>query len=130
MKYALWIVSVPLAFVFLAAGSFKLLMPVAYLADQPPMAWVSAVPPWMVKFIGLAEVAGALGLILPAATRILPQLTPTAANGLALVMALAVALHVSRGEIDAVGTPVVLFALAAFVPYGRTKLVPVAPRGT
>lgn len=127
MKYALWIVSGLLALLFLGAGSFKLLMPVAYLADQPPMAWVSSVPPWLVKLIGLAEVAGALGLILPAATRILPQLTPLAAKGLALIMALAFGIHIFRGEIDATVAPVVLFSLAVFVSHGRTKLVPVAP---
>lgn len=130
MRYALWIVSVLLAFVFLYTGGLKLLIPVADLADQPGMAWVSDIPSWMVTLIGLAEVAGALGLVLPSATRILPRLTPAAASGLALNMALAFGFHVFRGEIDATSAPVVLFLLAAFVAYGRTTLVPVAPRGT
>jgi len=129
MRYALWIASVLLAAVFLYNGGIKLLIPVADLADQPGMAWVSDVPSWMVKLIGLAEVAGALGVVLPAATRILPQLTPIAASGLALTVVLAFCFHALRGEAPRMVAPVLLFLLAAFVAYGRTRLVPIAPRG-
>jgi putative oxidoreductase len=128
MKYALWIVQVLLALVFLATSAMKLLMPIDQLAAN--MEWVNAVPELLVRFIGLAEVAGALGLILPAATRVQPQLTPLAAAGLALIMVLAAIFHLSRGEAPLVIANAVLFALAAFVAYGRWKWAPIAPRNT
>lgn len=127
MKYALWIVQVLLALAFLAAGFMKVATPVEQLAQS--MIWVNDVPVWLLKFIGLAEVAGGLGLILPALTRIQPQLTPLAGVGLALVMLFASIFHLSRGEIGAIVPNIVLLALAAFVAYGRWKVVPIAPRG-
>ena len=127
MKYALWIVQALLALAFLGAGFMKLATPVDQLAQS--MVWVNDVPVWLVKFIGLAEVAGGLGLILPALTRIQPQLTPLAGAGLALDMIFAAIFHLSRGEFGFIVPNLVLLALAAFVAYGRWKLVPIAPRG-
>lgn len=127
MKYALWIVQILLALAFLATGFMKLTTPVDQLAQN--MAWINDVPLWLVKFIGLAELAGGLGLILPALTRIQPQLTPLAGAGLALVMFLAAGFHLTRGEFGFIAPNLVLLALAAFVAYGRWKVVPIAPRG-
>ena len=127
MKYALWIVQILLALAFLAAGFMKLTAPVEQLAQT--MIWVSDVPIWLVRFIGLAELAGGLGLVLPALTRIQPQLTPLAAAGLVLDMFLAAIFHLTRGEFGFIIPNLVLLALAAFVAYGRWKLVPIAPRG-
>lgn len=127
MKYALWIVQVLLALAFLAAGFMKLATPVDQLAQS--MVWVNDVPVWLVKFIGLAELAGGLGLILPALTRIQPQLTPLAGAGLALDMIFAAIFHLSRGEFGFIVPNIVLLALAAFVAYGRWKVAPIAPRG-
>jgi uncharacterized membrane protein YphA (DoxX/SURF4 family) len=127
MKYALWIVQILLALAFVAAGFMKLTAPVEQLAQT--MIWVSDVPVWLVRFIGLAELAGGLGLILPALTRIQPQLTPLAAAGLALDMFLAAIFHLTRGEFGFIVPNLVLLALAAFVAYGRWKLVPIAPKG-
>jgi hypothetical protein len=101
----------------------KLLTPMDQLAAN--MAWVNAVPELLVRFIGLAEVLGALGLILPAATRIQPQLTPLAAGGLALIMVLASIFHLSRGE-----TFMLMPNAVVFVAYGRWKWAPIAPRST
>lgn len=126
MKYALWIVQVLLAVLFLAIGFAKLFLPIDQLAPNIP--WVTDVPVLLVRFIGLAELAGALGLVLPAATRIQPQLTPLAAAGLALIMLLAAVFHLTRGETFRLAPTLVLFALAAFVAYGRWKLAPIAPR--
>jgi uncharacterized membrane protein YphA (DoxX/SURF4 family) len=113
---------------FLAAGFMKLATPVDQLAQN--MAWVTDVPVWLVKFIGLAELAGGLGLILPALTRIQPQLTPLAGASLALDMFLAAGFHLTRGEFGFIVPNLVLLALAAFVAYGRWKIVPIASRGT
>lgn len=127
MKYVLWFVQALLALAFLAAGFMKLTTPIDQLAQN--MVWVSDVPVWLVKFIGLAEMAGALGIILPALTRVQPQLTSLAGVGLGLVMLFAIIFHISRGEIGFIVPNIVLLALAAFVAYGRWKLAPIAPRG-
>lgn len=126
LHIALWVVQVLLALSFLGAGLMKELTPIDQLAQK--MAWVSATPAALVRFIGIAEIAGALGLILPALTRIKPFLTGLAGVGLATVMVLALGMHLSRGEFPMVGGPVVLGALAAFVAWGRLKKAPIAPR--
>jgi putative oxidoreductase len=80
----------------------------------------------MVRFIGACELAGAVGLILPAATRIRPMLTPLAASGLVVVMLLAMAFHISRGEAaQALPINLTLGALAAFVAWGRFRKAPI-----
>ncbi|WP_407741391.1 DoxX family protein [Hyalangium sp.] len=126
LHIALWVVQVLLALSFIGAGFMKLTVPLEELGKQ--MAWVTATPGPLVHFIGLAEIAGALGLILPAATRIKPFLTGLAGVGLATVMVLALGMHISRGEFPMIGGPVVLGALAAFVAWGRLKKAPIAPR--
>ncbi len=128
MKIILWIIQILLAVAFFAAGAMKVMTPATELAQS--MAWVSDVPSWLVTFIGVAEVVGALGLVLPALTRIQPQLTPLAGAGLALVMLLAGLFHLNRGEIGMVIPNLVLLVFAAFVAYGRWKLRPIAPRST
>jgi uncharacterized membrane protein YphA (DoxX/SURF4 family) len=124
---ALWVAQVLLAVAFGAAGFMKLTQPLAALSSA--MAWVDASPELLVRFIGLAEVAGALGMILPAATRILPLLTPLAAVGFATIQVLAIGLHASRGE-TAMTLPVnlALLALALIVVWGRFRKAPIAPR--
>src|SRR5262245_51690907 len=128
MKYALWIVQILLALAFISTGFMKLFMPLDQLATN--MVWVSAVPLWLVRVIGLAELAGGLGLVLPAATRIQPILTPVAAAALALDMAFAAFFHLLRGEFGNILPVLILCALSAFVAYGRWKLLPIAPRGS
>jgi putative oxidoreductase len=117
LHVALWIVQAALAAMFGFSGVLKLTRPLADLQQQ--MAWVEAVPPLMVRFIGLAELAGALGVVLPIATGIRPFLTPLAALGLATIMVLALAFHVMRGEFGALPINLVLGSLAALVAWGR-----------
>lgn len=126
MKIALWIVQSLLAFAFVMAGSMKAFTPYDQLAAQMP--WVTAVPAWLPKFIGIAEMAGAAGLILPALTRIKPTLTPLAAGSLATVMLLAAGMHAVRGELGMLGPNLVLMSLALFVAWGRTKKAPIEAR--
>ncbi|MGH2350481.1 MAG: DoxX family protein [Chloroflexota bacterium] len=126
MTYVLWAVQILLGLGFLASGAMKLTQPYEVLASQ--MAWVGDVPPRLVLFIGLAEVLGALGLIIPAATRISPWLTPLAAAALALVMLLATLFHLARGELTMAPIPLVFGLLALFVAYGRRTLAPIRPR--
>lgn len=123
----LWVAQVLLALVFGAAGVMKLLQPVEALGAM--MAWVNSSPEMLVRFIGLVELAGALGMILPALTRILPFLTPLAALGFAIIQVLAIGVHASLGE-TAASLPMnlVLLALSLFVAWGRTRKAPIAAR--
>jgi hypothetical protein len=86
------------------------------------------VPEAFVRFIGLSELLGGLGLILPAALRIKPVLTPWAAVGLAVVMVLASGFHVSRGESSVIGMNFILAAVAVFIAWGRFKKAPIYPK--
>jgi len=122
MKYALWIVQGLLALAFFLAGLMKLTQPMDVL--ETSMGWPAALPAPLVRFIGLAELLGAIGLILPALTRIRPGLVPLAAAGLTLIMLLATLFHVSRGEGAMTPVNLVLGAMAAFVAYGRGRLLP------
>lgn len=122
----LWAVQLLLAVFFLAAGATKLTAPVETLQQQMP--WVTGSLGGAVRFIGLMEVLGAIGLILPAATRILPRLTPLAAGGLATVMLLATLTHISRGELGLIPVTGITAGLAAFVAWGRGTRVPIVPR--
>ena len=127
MNIVLWILQILLALAFLGAGGMKVMQPIEALAPQMP--WVLEVSPLlMVRLPGIAEVLGALGLILPAVTRIQPKLVSLAAAGLALVMLLALIFHLTRGEFGGAVPPLVLGLLSAFVAYGRAKLAPIAPR--
>ena len=127
LHIALWVAQVLLAGMFLMTGFMKLTQPVDALAGQMP--WVLTVPVALVRFIGAAELAGALGLLLPSLTRIQPRLTALAALGLALITLFASAFHLSRGEGAMVPMTLVLAALAAFVAWGRGKAATIAPRG-
>ena len=119
INVGLWITQLLLAALFSMAGLMKLAQPISHLSAMLP--WTAQVPEALVRFIGAAEVAGALGLILPAATRILPVLTPVSATGLLLIMILASGFHVWRGEITNLPINVVLGSLAAFIAWGRFK---------
>lgn len=123
---ALWVVQVLLAFAFLAAGLIKLTSPYEELGKQ--MAWVTHMPPAIVKLIGAIEFSGALGLILPAATRILPILTPIAGLGLVLDMTGAAFTHLSIGEPQLVVANAVLGGLAALIAWGRFRKAPIEAR--
>jgi hypothetical protein len=116
----LWLVQALLALVFGYVGATKLAMPFSALATRFPQ--VSDLPEALIRFIGAAEVLGALGLILPGLTRVRPALTAHAAAGLALVMALAALFHVWRGEFSVVPVPVVLGGLATFVAWSRRSV--------
>ena len=112
MNYALWIVQALLALLFLFAGGMKLVLPIEEMTKQMPM------PGLFLRFIGVCEVLGALGLILPWLLGIRPGLTPLAAAGLATVTTLATA------DVAMALIPLVVGILAAFVAYGRWRLVP------
>ena len=104
----------------------KLTVPAAELAKT---TGALVLPVEMVRFIGVAELSGALGLLLPALTRIRPGLTALAAAALVVVMVLATGYHIVRGEFASVPVTILMGVLAAFVAWGRFKKAPISPRG-
>jgi uncharacterized membrane protein len=123
LNVSLWIAQSLLAVLFFATGIMKSLMPIEKIAEMLP--WVANAPEALVRFIGISEVLGALGLILPAALRIRPYLTALAAGGVAIVMVLAAAFHLLQGEVSHIVAPVVVFLMAGFIFWGRTKKAPI-----
>ncbi|ASN20064.1 DoxX family protein [Arthrobacter sp. YN] len=118
MNITLWIIASVLALAFLGAGAMKLAQPQGKLAASG-MGWAEDFTPSAIKAIGLAEVLGALGLILPAVMGIATFLVPVAATGLAIVMVGAIITHLKRGEKQMAVINVVLAALALIVAVGR-----------
>lgn len=116
MNVFLWIVQAILAAAFAMSGLVKAAQPMTKLADTYP--WVRDFSAATVRFIGVVEVLGAIGLIVPAATGIAPVLTPIAAAGLAVLMVLAATVHIRRKEAE-VSITAVLFVIAAFVAWAR-----------
>jgi uncharacterized membrane protein YphA (DoxX/SURF4 family) len=127
LRIALWTVQILLALAFLGAGTMKLTTPVPDLVGMG-MWYADDAGGWLIRFIGLSETLGAIGLVLPAATRILPWLTPLAAAGLTTIMVLAMGTHASAGEWGALPVNAVLGGLAAFVAWGRAVKAPIPAR--
>lgn len=118
MLIAFWIVAALLALFYVYSGGAKVVRSREKL--QPMMHWVDSTPLPIVRVIGLLEVLGAIGLILPALTGILPSLTVVAALGLVAVQVGAIILHVVRGEVRQLGLNVVLLILAGVVAWLAT----------
>jgi uncharacterized membrane protein YphA (DoxX/SURF4 family) len=127
LHIALWVVQALLILGFGMSGFGKALQPIEEISKNMP--WVPDVPVPLVRFIGTAELAGALGLLLPSVSRVLPWLTPLAAACLATDMLFAALFHAWRGEWPGVVGTVILGSLAAFVAWGRFRKAPIAPRG-
>jgi uncharacterized membrane protein YphA (DoxX/SURF4 family) len=117
MNVTLWILQAALAAMFGLAGVMKSTQPKDKLAEKLP--WVKDFSPGVVKFIGVAELAAALGLILPAALDIAPVLIPLAATGLVVIMIGAIITHARRKEPQAIAFNAVLLIAAAVVAWGR-----------
>ena len=117
MNAALWVVQGVLAVMFLMAGVLKATQPKDKLVKQLP--WVEDFSAGTVRFIGVMELLGAIGLILPALTGVAVILTPLAATGLAVLMLLAVLTHIRRREPGAVVFTAVLMLAAVVVAWGR-----------
>ena len=123
MNIVLWILQVLLAALFLFHG---------YIMVFPPAALIETMnqvySAWFRLFVGISESLGAIGLLLPGITRILPRLTSWAGIGLMIVAASASVFHFSRGETSSAIITAVLFVLLAFVSYMRWKVKPIAPK--
>jgi uncharacterized membrane protein YphA (DoxX/SURF4 family) len=119
MNIALWIIQVLLALLFLFAGAMKFIMPVEEMTKQMPVA-VSGL---FLHFIGVCEILGGLGLVLPMLLRVKPWLTPIAAIGLAIIILGAIGFSLKLGLMQAM-MPVVVGLLLILVAYSRWRLVP------
>lgn len=122
MNIALWVIQIIAGLAFILAGFMKVTQPIPTLAKN--MAWVNSYSPPFVRFIGALEFLGGVGLIVPAATGILPWLTLVAAAGLAIVMAGAVVYHLQRSEFNTVTPSAVLLVLSVIVLVGRWTVAP------
>ena len=126
MNISLWIAQVLLFLFFGMAGVMHGLFPVEEVAKSAP--WADDVPVALLRFIGFAELAGAVGVLVPALTRIKPNLTPAAALGCLAIMVLAAIFHLSRGETGIIGMHITVALVAAFVWWGRSRKVPILPK--
>ncbi len=119
LNASLWTAQTLLALLFLFAGGMKLVTPVAELAKMSPL-----LPVAFIQFIGVCEVLGGLGMILPGVTHIRTGLTPLAAAGLAIIMIGAVVVTVATAPAGMAVVPLVTGCVATFVAYGRWRMAP------
>lgn len=122
MNTVLWIVQGLLAALFLFGGVMKLVMPLEQMQGPVPL------PGLFLRFIGVVETLGGLGLILPGLLRIRPGLTPLAAAGLVIIMIGATVIGLKTGDVGMTLIPFVVGLFAAFVAYGRWRLAPIQGR--
>lgn len=115
VNYTLWAIQVVLALLFLFTGGMKLITPIEAMTAQQPVA----LPGLFLRFIGVAEVLGAVGLILPGLVHVREELTPLAAAGLVIIMIGATGLTIVGGDVVLAVIPLIVGVLAAFVAYGR-----------
>ncbi|MGY8665676.1 DoxX family protein [Bradyrhizobium sp. UFLA05-109] len=126
LRAGLWIAQVLIFLAFGSAGLVKLLTPIPQLAEMMP--WAGQYSEGFVRTIGLIDLAGGIGILLPALTRILPRLTVLAALGCTVLQVFALVFHISRGEAAVTPLNFVLLALALFVLWGRGRKARIAAR--
>ena len=125
MNILLWTLQGLLAVAFFAHGAMMLFPPAAVAEQMNAM-----LSRWFQIFIGVSEVAAAIGLTVPGITRIQPWLVSAAAAGLMIVMISATVFHLMRGEISSAATTLVLLTMATVVAYMRWRVAPIRSRVT
>ena len=123
LNIGLWIAQGLLAVMFIMAGVMKVTQPIEELAVSLP--WVTSSPVSLIRFIGISELLGGLGLLIPGIFRFKPFLTIWAALGLAIIMVLAAIFHASKGEYSAIITNILIMGIALFIAWGRSKKAPI-----
>jgi len=124
LHYTLWVVQVLLALLFLFAGAMKFIMPIEEMTKQMP-----SMSGTFLHFIGICELLGGLGMVLPGLLKIRTGLTPLAAAGLVIIMIGAVVVSYQVMGMKGIPAPLIVGLLAAFVAYGRWRLVPLPEKG-
>jgi len=122
INVTLWVIQILLALLFLFSGCMKFIIPIEEMTKQV------ALPAAFLRFIGVAEILGALGLLLPGLLRIRTMLTPLAASGLTVIVVGATVLMLEYVGIAQAAPPFVTALLTAFVAYGRWRLAPLRDR--
>lgn len=128
LNIALWIAQSLLAIMFLMPGFMKTTQPISQLGTMMP--WVNNAPLALVRFIGIAEILGAVGLLLPSILRINPRLSGFAAIGLGTVMLFATVFHLKQGETNMIGITITILLIATFIAWGRLVKAPIPAKGT
>ena len=126
INITLWVAQFVLAAMFIVSGVMKVGTPIDQLAKMMP--WTGQYSVGFVRFIGLVDLAGGIGILLPALTRILPGLTILAALGCSVLQVFAIVFHTSRGEGMVVPMNLVLLGLSLYVLWGRSRKTPIVPR--
>jgi uncharacterized membrane protein YphA (DoxX/SURF4 family) len=125
LSIALWVTQALLSVSFLCGGVMKLFQPVEQLSAMWP--WTAEVSPAFLKFTGVVDLLGGLGIILPSLLRIKPWLTPVAAVAIVVQMVGASAFHIARGEASDIGANIVFALMALFIGWGRWKTTSTQP---
>ena len=120
LHYGLWVIQVVLTLIFLFAGSMKLIVPIEQMKGPVQL------PGLFLRFIGVCEVLGGIGLVLPGLLRIRPGLTPLAAAGLVIIMIGATATTIMGGQAAIAILPVAVGVLLAVVAWGRWRIAPLS----
>lgn len=126
LRISIWAAQLILAALFLFSAFMKIATPIPELAKMMP--WTGQYSEQFVRFIGCVDLAGGLGLLLPALTRIKPRLTVLAALGCSVLQLLAMSFHLSRGEAPVIPLNILMLSLSLFVLWGRGRKVPILPR--
>ena len=126
LRVGIWVAQFVLAALFILSAFMKIATPIPELAKMMP--WTGQHSELFVRFIGVVDLVGGLGLLLPALTRITPQLTVLAALGCSVLQVLAMIFHLSRGEAPVIPLNIVLLSLSLFVLWGRARKAPILPR--
>ncbi len=126
INITLWILQGLMARAYLNAGYMKTFLPIDEIA--PTIFWAPRLPELLVRFIGVSELLGAIGLILPTLLRIRPGFTTLAAAALSLVMFFANLYHIAKGEFFVLPMTGLFLFVLGFIAYGRWKLSPITPK--
>ncbi|MCF6327748.1 MAG: DoxX family protein [Devosiaceae bacterium] len=123
LSIALWAVQIFLAIGYAIAGMMKIVSPISDLALE--MAYAADVPEWFVRTVGVLEIAGAVGIILPALMKVMTWLVPLTAICFSLVQVTAIFIHANYGETaQFLAINLILLAMSLFVLWGRWKKLP------
>src|SRR4051812_29542459 len=126
LRISLWVAQSILFAMFVMSGVMKLATPIPQLSAMMP--WTGQLSQGFVRFIGVVDLAGALGILLPALTRIQPRLGILAAVGIIILQIFAIVFHSSRGEFAVLPLNFILLPLAIFVLWGRARKAPIVSR--
>jgi putative oxidoreductase len=126
LNITIWIVQGITATLMVISAFMKIATPISKLSAR--WKWTGELPETVVRLLGVLDLLGGIGIIVPALLKIKPGLTPLAALGVVLLMTSASVFHISRGEASVIGFNIILMLLASFIAWGRYKKLPILTR--